>query len=115
MAALITVTVTVNVTVTIAVAVVATATATMILSITTILIVVTISTFFQICDSSCKFYVQATVSGSQDFRLRALQWSPVAEHCGRLFGISLRGFIFEVIALLLLTMLPLSPLSLLLP
>lgn len=50
----------------------------------------------EICDSASKWYVQARISGQKDFQLQSLLWSSVKEEQGRLFGVSLRGFIFEV-------------------
>jgi hypothetical protein len=43
-----------------------------------------------------KWYTQARITGQNDFQLKSLVFSPIASHAGRLFGISLRGFIFEV-------------------
>ena len=42
------------------------------------------------------FTVQAKVHGTQDFKLQALSWSTMKEEAGRLFGISLKGFLFEL-------------------
>lgn len=50
----------------------------------------------EICDSACKYYTQARVSGQKEFQLQSLIWSTVKEDQGRLFGVSLRGFLFEV-------------------
>ncbi len=38
----------------------------------------------------------AHISGRADFNLRSLQWSKVNSEHGRLFGVSLNGFLFEV-------------------
>jgi U3 small nucleolar RNA-associated protein 4 len=40
--------------------------------------------------------VQAKVYGNEDFKLQSLVWSTHYEEAGRLFGISLKGFLFEV-------------------
>ncbi len=50
----------------------------------------------EICDASCKWYCQAVIPGMKDFSLRCLEWSPLPQEKGRLFGVSTRGFIFEV-------------------
>jgi hypothetical protein len=50
----------------------------------------------EICDSSNKWYTQTVLPGSTDFKLQSLVWSSVFSERGRLFGVSLRGFIFEV-------------------
>lgn len=50
----------------------------------------------EICDASCKWYCQAVIPGMKDFSLRSLAWSPLPEESGRLFGVSTRGFLFEV-------------------
>ena len=50
----------------------------------------------EICSSVHKWYVQARASGQKDFKLQCLTWAAVKAEQGRLFGISLRGFIFEV-------------------
>ena len=50
----------------------------------------------EIVDAACKWYCQAVIPGVQDFNLRALAWSPLQAEAGRLFGVSTRGFIFEV-------------------
>ena len=50
----------------------------------------------EVCDPSNKFVVRAKLSGCNDFMLQSLKWSNIAEQKGRLFGISLRGFLFEV-------------------
>ena len=50
----------------------------------------------EISDASCKWYCQAVIPGMKDFSLRAVAWSPIAHEAGRLFGVSTRGFIFEV-------------------
>lgn len=50
----------------------------------------------EIRDSSHQWYVQATAPGQKGFNLQSLTWSAHASESGRLFGISLRGFIFEV-------------------
>ena len=43
-----------------------------------------------------KWCTLARVAGRKNFALRGLAWSRVELEKGRLFGISLRGFIFEV-------------------
>jgi hypothetical protein len=43
-----------------------------------------------------KWYCQARIPGMKDFKLQTLVWSPTPDQSGRLFGISLRGFVFEV-------------------
>lgn len=50
----------------------------------------------EICDSANKWYTQARISGQKDFQLQSLLWSTMKEEQGRLFGVSLRGFLFEV-------------------
>lgn len=50
----------------------------------------------EIRDSSHQWYVQATAPGQKGFNLQCLTWAAHASESGRLFGISLRGFIFEV-------------------
>jgi hypothetical protein len=50
----------------------------------------------EICNSMHKWYVQARAPGQQDFKLQCLTWAALSSERGRLFGISLRGFIFEV-------------------
>jgi hypothetical protein len=50
----------------------------------------------EIRDASNKWYVQATAPGQKGFNLQALTWAAEKSESGRLFGISLRGFIFEV-------------------
>ena len=50
----------------------------------------------EIRDASNKWYVQATAPGQKNFNLQALTWATEKSESGRLFGISLRGFIFEV-------------------
>jgi len=50
----------------------------------------------EICDAAHKWYCQARIPGMRDFKLQALVWSPMRQQAGRLFGISLRGFLFEV-------------------
>lgn len=40
--------------------------------------------------------MQARIPGRQDFKLQSLAWSTQNDESGRLFGISLRGFLFEV-------------------
>jgi hypothetical protein len=51
----------------------------------------------EICNSAHKWYTQAKSSGQKDFQLQSLSWAALPSESGRLFGISLRGFIFEVI------------------
>lgn len=46
--------------------------------------------------ANAKWYSLATVQGQVDFNLQKLVWSTMQEYRGRLFGISLKGFIFEV-------------------
>jgi len=41
-------------------------------------------------------FVQMKISGKDNFGLHGLVWAQVASEKGRLFGISIRGFIFEV-------------------
>jgi WD40 repeat protein len=48
----------------------------------------------EILDSNSKFYSQARIPGMKNFKLQALAWSTTEEN--RLFGISLRGFLYEV-------------------
>eukprot|EP01041_Mallomonas_annulata_P004727 gene4727-9388_t len=48
----------------------------------------------EIACSSSKWHTLARIYGQEDFKLQSLVWSTVEE--GRLFGISLNGFIFEV-------------------
>lgn len=50
----------------------------------------------EICDSSHKWYTQALIPGQTNFNLQCLTWATDKLESGRLFGISLRGFIFEV-------------------
>ena len=50
----------------------------------------------EICNAAYKWYIQTKTPGQKDFMLQSLQWSTTIEDSGRLFGISLRGFIFEV-------------------
>jgi hypothetical protein len=50
----------------------------------------------EIRDSSHQWYVQATAPGQKGFNLQALTWAADKSESGRLFGISLRGFVFEV-------------------
>jgi hypothetical protein len=50
----------------------------------------------EVCDSAHKWYAQAKVPGQKDFQLQSLTWAAIASEAGRLFGISLRGFVFEV-------------------
>ena len=48
----------------------------------------------EILDANSKYYSQARVPGMKNFKLQSLVWSTVEQN--RLFGISLRGFLFEV-------------------
>ena len=48
----------------------------------------------EITCSTSKWHTLACVYGQRDFKLQCLVWSSIIE--GRLFGISLRGFVFEV-------------------
>lgn len=50
----------------------------------------------EICNASMKWITQARISGRTDFKLQSLIWATAEQESGRLFGISLRGFIFEV-------------------
>jgi U3 small nucleolar RNA-associated protein 4 len=50
----------------------------------------------EICDSHYKWYTQAKLPGKKDFQLQSITWSTQKEEAGRLFGISLRGFIYEL-------------------
>ena len=51
----------------------------------------------EIADSSCsKWYTIARVPGRTNFDLRSLVWATSESERGRLFGISLRGFLFEI-------------------
>ncbi len=50
----------------------------------------------EISDSSNKWHTIAYIPGQADFELRTLVWSTIEEEKGRLFGISQKGFIFEV-------------------
>lgn len=52
--------------------------------------------FVMACSSSSKMYCHIRIPGREDFRLQSIVWSPLREHAGRLFGISLHGVIFEV-------------------
>lgn len=45
---------------------------------------------------SRKWYNQVTIPGQSNFNLQSLTWAAEKSESGRLFGISLRGFIFEV-------------------
>eukprot|EP01035_Chromulina_nebulosa_P017615 gene17615-23190_t len=58
----------------------------------------------EILDSFSKWNLIARISGRDGFQLRSLHWSTINQFKGRLFGISLLGFIFEVdLKLLLIT------------
>ena len=46
--------------------------------------------------SQDKWHTIATIAGQDDFMLRALAFSECPSSAGRLFGASLRGFLFEV-------------------
>ena len=50
----------------------------------------------EIVDSSNKWYTVAQIAGQKDFELKVLVWSTIEQEKGRLFGISQKGFIFEV-------------------
>ena len=50
----------------------------------------------EISDSSNKWYTIACIAGQADFELKSLVWSAIEKEKGRLFGISQKGFIFEV-------------------
>ena len=50
----------------------------------------------EIYDSSGKWHINAKSPGRADFGLKELCWSAVPAESGRLFGISLRGFVFEL-------------------
>ncbi len=50
----------------------------------------------EIADSSNKWCTVAHIAGQADFELKALVWSAIESEKGRLFGISQKGFIFEV-------------------
>ena len=50
----------------------------------------------EICDTNNKFLVKSRIAGNVDFKLQELCWSNTTQSRGRLFGISLRGFVFEV-------------------
>ena len=50
----------------------------------------------EICDSKNKMYVQVKVPGRKGFQLQTIEYSTAKEEAGRLFGISLRGFTFEI-------------------
>lgn len=41
-------------------------------------------------------FVQVQIPGKDNFGLHGLSWAQIASEKGRLFGISIRGFIFEV-------------------
>jgi hypothetical protein len=56
----------------------------------------------EIVSSLNGFNCIARITGNVDFKLQALTWSTIDEEAGRLFGISLRGFLFEVVYLLIL-------------
>jgi hypothetical protein len=56
----------------------------------------------EIVSSLNGFNCIARIAGSVEFKLQALKWSTIDEEAGRLFGISLRGFLFEVVYLLIL-------------
>eukprot|EP01038_Epipyxis_sp_PR26KG_P007325 gene7325-9981_t len=49
-----------------------------------------------IYDTSKQFLCFARVAGSEGFQLQSLTWSTQASNSGRLFGVSLRGFLFEI-------------------
>ncbi len=51
----------------------------------------------EIADSSgSKWYTIARIPGRTDFDLKSLVWATVESEKGRLFGTSLRGFVFEI-------------------
>jgi U3 small nucleolar RNA-associated protein 4 len=50
----------------------------------------------EIVNPNYKWFTNIRVPGKQDFKLQKVVWSNHAEEKGRLFGISLRGFAFEV-------------------
>jgi U3 small nucleolar RNA-associated protein 4 len=50
----------------------------------------------EVSNSGQKWFVQTRVPGSEGFQLRHLAFSAVEQEQGRLFGISLRGVLFEV-------------------
>ena len=50
----------------------------------------------EIVDSSNKWYTVAQIAGQKDFELKVLVWSTIEQEKGRLFGISQKGFVFEV-------------------
>lgn len=50
----------------------------------------------ELCNANQKWFVQARIPGCEDFQLRHLVFSSVELEQGRLFGISLRGVLFEV-------------------
>ena len=50
----------------------------------------------EICCPGEKWYVQVRVPGKSEFQLQALGWAKAPNEQGRLFGISLRGFLFEI-------------------
>ena len=50
----------------------------------------------EIYNSNSKWHVQCTVPGKRFFKLQQLVWSTNSKEKHRLFGVSLRGFVFEV-------------------
>ncbi len=50
----------------------------------------------EIADSSNKWCTVAQIAGQEGFELKVLVWSTTEQEKGRLFGISQKGFIFEV-------------------
>ena len=50
----------------------------------------------EISDSTGKWFTAARIPGRSGFALKSLVWSSLPSERGRLFGISLRGFIFEI-------------------
>ena len=52
---------------------------------------------------SRRWYNQVTIPGQTNFNLQSLTWAAEKSESGRLFGISLRGFIFEVTKITLIS------------
>lgn len=50
----------------------------------------------EIYNSHSKWHIQCTIPGKRFFKLQQLVWSTSSKEKHRLFGVSLRGFVFEV-------------------
>jgi U3 small nucleolar RNA-associated protein 4 len=50
----------------------------------------------EISDSTGKWFTAARIPGRCGFALKSLVWSSLSSERGRLFGVSLRGFLFEI-------------------